>query len=55
MDALTDTGAGAFVTTDCGCMMNIAGFAEKNNKPLEGQHILSFLWERTSPDNGGDS
>jgi len=27
--------------------MNIAGFAEKQQRPLSGQHILSFLWERT--------
>jgi L-lactate dehydrogenase complex protein LldE len=32
--------------------MNIAGYAEKNQKPVTGQHILSFLWERTS--SGGE-
>ncbi|MCM0613061.1 (Fe-S)-binding protein [Marinobacter sediminum] len=52
VDAIVDTGAKDFVTTDCGCLMNIAGYAEKNRKPLEGQHILSFLWERTSAKKG---
>ncbi len=52
VDTLVDTGAKEFVTTDCGCLMNIAGYAEKNQKPVTGQHILSFLWERTS--SGGE-
>lgn len=30
--------------------MNIHGYAEKNQKAMSGQHILSFLWDRT----GGD-
>ena len=55
VDTLTDTGAGNFVTTDCGCLMNIAGYAEKNQKPLAGQHILSFLWARTTAGKGGES
>ena len=47
VDTLTATGAREFVTTDCGCLMNIAGYAEKQGHRLSGQHILSFLWERT--------
>lgn len=54
VDALVDTGAHHFVTTDCGCLMNIAGHAEKSARPLSGQHILSFLWERTSSGKGGN-
>lgn len=50
---LTDTGARAFVTTDCGCLMNIAGYAEQQDQALSGQHILSFLWQRTGNDPGG--
>ena len=50
--ALVDTGTRQFVTTDCGCLMNIAGYAEKNQKPVEGQHILSFLWSRTQGKGG---
>ena len=53
VDTLTDTGAREFVTTDCGCLMNINGYAEKQGAPLEGQHILSFLWQRTSGEDGG--
>ncbi|KEF31897.1 Putative L-lactate dehydrogenase, Fe-S oxidoreductase subunit YkgE [Marinobacter nitratireducens] len=53
VDALVETGTQDFVTTDCGCLMNIAGYAEKNRKPLTGQHILSFLWERTNKAGGG--
>ncbi|MCW8977823.1 MAG: (Fe-S)-binding protein [Marinobacter sp.] len=52
VDALVDTGTSQFVTTDCGCLMNIAGYAEKNQKPVEGQHILSFLWSRTQGKGG---
>lgn len=47
VDTMTSAGASQFVTTDCGCLMNIAGFAEKQQRPLSGQHILSFLWQRT--------
>ena len=50
---ITDTGAPEFVTTDCGCLMNIDGYAQKQGAPLKGQHILSFLWNRTSDDRGG--
>lgn len=54
VDAITDTGAPEFVTGDCGCLMNIAGYAEKQAAPLQGQHILSFLWDRTSRDTGSE-
>jgi L-lactate dehydrogenase complex protein LldE len=46
---LVESGARNFVTTDCGCLMNIDGYAEKNRQPMKGQHILSFLWQRTNP------
>lgn len=39
-----------FVTTDCGCLMNIQGHAEKSRLKLQGEHILSFLWRRTQND-----
>lgn len=55
VDALVDTGARDFVTTDCGCLMNIHGYAEKNQKAMSGQHILSFLWGRTGGDKGEPS
>ena len=47
VETLMDAGASEFVTTDCGCLMNIAGYAEKHHPALGGQHILSFLWQRT--------
>ncbi|MDX1456417.1 MAG: (Fe-S)-binding protein [Marinobacter sp.] len=54
-EALEAAGAETFVTTDCGCMMNIAGYAEKNRRPLRGQHILSFLWQRSQPAGEGEA
>lgn len=55
VSSLVDTGARAFVTTDCGCLMNIDGHAEKEQQPLRGQHILSFLWQRTQGGQGGQN
>lgn len=49
--AIEEAGADTFLATDCGCMMNIAGYAEKQQRPLNGQHIASFLWQRV----GGDA
>lgn len=49
-EAIQGAGAEHFVTTDCGCLMNIAGYAEKQKLPMQGQHILSFLWERLQAD-----
>lgn len=54
VQAFVDAGAPQYVTTDCGCLMNINGHAEKSHQPVSGQHILSFLWQRTSaPGDGG--
>ncbi len=50
--ALSATGATQFATTDCGCLMNIAGHAEKERQPLSGEHIASFLWRRTNAAEG---
>ncbi len=52
--ALADTGATRFVTTDCGCLMNINGHAEHARKDLRGQHIASFLWQRVSGESEGE-
>lgn len=52
VQAMEDAGAPAFVTTDCGCLMNIAGYAEKAARPLTGEHIVSFLWKRVSLQSG---
>ena len=45
--ALVDSGADQFVSTDCGCLMNIDGFADKQQLPVRGQHIVNFLWQRS--------
>lgn len=47
--AITAAGTDHFVTTDCGCLMNMAGYAEKQGQALSGEHILSFLWRRVKP------
>ncbi|MDX1756165.1 MAG: (Fe-S)-binding protein [Marinobacter sp.] len=54
-DALEAAGADTFVTTDCGCLMNIAGYAEKQQRPIRGQHILSFLWQRSQQAGEGEA
>ncbi|MEX1057469.1 MAG: (Fe-S)-binding protein [Natronospirillum sp.] len=48
VDHLVNTGTGQFATTDCGCLMNIAGHAEKAAKPLSGEHLAEFLWRRVA-------
>jgi L-lactate dehydrogenase complex protein LldE len=46
--AIEATGAKRFVTSDCGCLMNIGGRFEHQGKAVEGEHIASYLWRRTS-------
>ena len=50
------TGCDRLVSADCGCLLNITGRAAKQDelagrdKPsLDGEHIASFLWQRTNP------
>lgn len=45
--ALQKSGAQQVVSADCGCLLNINGAFEKQNIPLLGQHLASFLWQRT--------
>jgi L-lactate dehydrogenase complex protein LldE len=45
--ALKETGADQVITADCGCLMNINGALEKQRESLRGQHLASFLWQRT--------
>lgn len=52
--ALADTGAAEFVTTDCGCLMNINGHAEQARETVRGRHIASFLWQRVSGRDDGE-
>ncbi|MFD2190514.1 (Fe-S)-binding protein [Pistricoccus aurantiacus] len=46
--ALEAAGAEHFVTSDCGCLMNIAGRLGYRESSLQGEHIASYLWRRTS-------
>ena len=46
--AIEAAGAEHFVTSDCGCLMNIAGRFEHQKRPVRGEHIASYLWRRTS-------
>ncbi|MGV8917718.1 MAG: (Fe-S)-binding protein [Pseudomonas sp.] len=45
--SLKESGAQQVVTADCGCLMNINGSLEKQRESLRGQHLASFLWQRT--------
>ena len=52
--AIKDTGAGCVVSADCGCLLNITGRAARQDEldgrtepSLNGEHIASFLWQRT--------
>jgi L-lactate dehydrogenase complex protein LldE len=46
--AICATSAKSVISQDCGCLMNITGYAEKQQHDLKGQHIAEFLLERTS-------
>ncbi|MCP4128237.1 MAG: (Fe-S)-binding protein, partial [Gammaproteobacteria bacterium] len=46
--SIADTGAEKLVSGDCGCLMNISGNIEHTGRGPEGQHIATFLWERTN-------
>ena len=45
-DALTDSGCDAFVSGDCGCLLNLNGTLARREGGLQGRHIASFLRER---------
>ena len=45
--ALLATGADQLVSADGGCLMNILGHAAYAQTGLSGQHLASFLWQRT--------
>lgn len=46
-DALEATGASVVVSADGGCLTNINGTLEKRGSRVRGQHIATFLWQRT--------
>jgi len=45
--SLKESGAQQVLTADCGCLMNINGSLEKQRESLRGQHLATFLWQRT--------
>ena len=45
-EAIARTGVDLFLTGDCGCLMNIAGYMEKQGMNIRSMHIADFLWER---------
>ena len=52
--AIRATGARRVVSADCGCLLNIAGRAARQDElagvstpSLPGEHIATFLWKRT--------
>ena len=47
LDAVLATGASQLVSADCGCLLNILGHAAHRQAALTGQHVASFLWQRT--------
>jgi L-lactate dehydrogenase complex protein LldE len=62
VSSLKDAGAQCVVSADCGCLLNITGRAAKldelaaRDKPsLPGEHLASFLWNRTNLSDGATS
>lgn len=49
-DALKETGAEAFLSADCGCMLNLNHTLQKRGDPFQGRHLASFLRERLAAD-----
>lgn len=44
---IVKSGASQVASTDCGCLMNIVGHAEKTKQALTGAHLAEFIWQRT--------
>lgn len=47
------TGCDRLVSADCGCLLNIGHAAQHSGAPLKVEHLASFLWRCTSPNDGG--
>lgn len=47
-DAVMATGATRLLSSDGGCLMNIAGALGHQHRPLPAEHLATFLWRRTS-------
>lgn len=48
VEALLASGAECFVSADCGCMLNLDHTLERRGDRLRGEHLASFLWQRTA-------
>jgi L-lactate dehydrogenase complex protein LldE len=52
VDALKETGARTFLSADCGCMLNLNHTLQKRGDGWQGQHLATFLWQRTGGEGG---
>lgn len=57
--SIKDSGVQRVVSADCGCLLNIIGRSARQDEiaacqepSLTGQHLASFLWQRTNPGTG---
>jgi L-lactate dehydrogenase complex protein LldE len=48
VDALKESGAETFISADCGCMLNLNHTLQKRGDSFQGQHLATFLWQRTN-------
>ncbi|CAM3543792.1 (Fe-S)-binding protein [Parendozoicomonas haliclonae] len=55
VDAISATQVDRLISADYGCLMNINGAMEYRNLPLKGEHIASYLWQRTTVNSAGES
>jgi L-lactate dehydrogenase complex protein LldE len=52
VDALKETGAETFLSADCGCMLSLNHTLAEAARWFSGQHLATFLWQRTSGEGG---
>ena len=50
VQSIVESEVARLISADYGCLMNINGALEFQGKTLRGEHLASYLWERT----GGD-
>ena len=48
VDSIKETAAEAFISADCGCMLNLNHTLQKRGDRLQGQHLATFLWQRSN-------
>ncbi len=52
VEAIAQTGAETLLSADCGCLLNLTHTIEKEGRRLPGQHLASFLRQRTESEGG---